>query len=300
TPVPTPHAVPALLSFLSPALKAKPYTKSTSGETNVISEERTVPVTDLRSLPESDLQAFTTDTSGFQWVKHESKLSGDELLDEESIKRVYYPEVDAFLKSRLGAKRTFIFDHTTRRAPPRGEKVDFGRDPNARGPVHRAHVDQSRSAGAERVFVHMGEEAERLSRGRVQIVNVWRPIRGPVTDWPLAVADYRSVDPETDLQPTDLIYPHRVGETLSVRYSPRQRWYYISEQQPEDVLLLKCYESESESESDSLSDTPGADGVQKGRALLTPHTAFWNPESGGREGEPRQSIEVRALVFYSD
>ncbi|KZT52831.1 hypothetical protein CALCODRAFT_501827 [Calocera cornea HHB12733] len=287
-PVATPQTVSALVPFLSPALKEKPYFTSSSPDSNIVSEEHAVQITDLRSLPVSELDAFTTDTSGFQWVKHASALHGDELFDEDKIRNEYYPEVDAFLKSLLGAKRTFIFDHTTRRAPPRGEKVEFGRDPQARGPVPRAHVDQTPKAGAERVFVHMGEEAERLSKGRVQIVNVWRPIRGPIRDYPLAVADYRSLHPDTDLQATDLRYPHRTGETYSIRFGAHQRWYYISDQQPDDVLLLKCYESEVDA----------VDGVP--RALLTPHTAFYNKESEGMEFEPRQSIEVRALVFYTE
>ncbi|KZT52825.1 hypothetical protein CALCODRAFT_501824 [Calocera cornea HHB12733] len=283
-PVATPQTLSADIPFLSPALKEKPYRYTTTAATNIITEEHAVQLTDLRSLPESKLGGFTTDTSGFQWVKHQSKLSGDELFDEDKIRNEYYPEVDAFLKSFLGAKRTFIFDHTTRRAPPPGQKPVQTRDPANRTTTPGAHVDQTPKAGAARVFYHLPEEAERLSKGRVQIINFWRPIRGPVRDYPLAVADYRSTNPETDLQANDLIYPDRTGETYSVRYGDHQKWYYIKDQQPDDVLLLKCYESE----------------VVPGRALLTPHTAFYNPESEKQEFEPRQSIEVRVLVFYTD
>ncbi|KZO90310.1 hypothetical protein CALVIDRAFT_603042 [Calocera viscosa TUFC12733] len=283
-PVATPQSVTAEVPFLSPSVKEKPFTYSTSGNTNIKTEEHDIKITDLRSLPESELADFTTDHSGFQWVNHESKLKGDEFFDEEKVKNEYYPEVDAFLKKTLGARRTFIFDHTTRRAPPRGEKLSTGRDPARRQPGNRAHVDQTPKAGAARVFLHLGEDAERLSKGRVQIVNVWRPIRGPIRDYPLAVADYRTINPETDLQPTDLIYPTRTGETFSVRYGDHQKWYYINDQKPNDVLLLKCYESE----------------VEPGRALLTPHTAFFNKDSLTQEYEPRQSIEVRVLVFYTE
>ncbi|EJT99789.1 hypothetical protein DACRYDRAFT_23376 [Dacryopinax primogenitus] len=283
-PVATSQFVNAELHFLSPTLKEKPYTTSTSGDTNVVVEDHDVLITDLRSLSESELAGFKTDTSGFQWVKDQSGLKGDDFFDEEKIKNEYYPEIDSFLKKTLGARRTFIFDHTVRRGPEPGEKVEFGRDPSRRGPVTRAHVDQSPKAGAERVLLHLGEDAERLSKGRAQIVNVWRPIRGPVQDYPLTVADYRSINSETDLQPTDLIYPNRRGETLSVRFGGHQKWYYISDQQPDDVLLLKCYESE----------------VKEGRALLTPHSAFQNPNAIGKDVLPRQSIEVRVLVFYTE
>jgi len=280
-PSATTQTVTAQLWFLSPTLKEKPTMSTTSPETNIINEEHNVKITDLRSLTDAELQGFSTDTSGFQWVKDESSLKGDDFFDEEKVTSVYYEEIDRFLKKTLGVKRTKIFDHTTRRART---KDDNSPDtPGNRGPVPRAHVDQTPKAGRERVFIHLGEDAERLSKGRAQIINVWRPIRGPVVDYPLAVADYRSIKPESDLQATDFVYPHRTGETYSVRFGEHQRWYFIGNQQPDDVILLKCYESE----------------VVPGRALLTPHTAFKNPLATGDE-LPRQSIEVRTLVFYDE
>jgi len=280
-PVATPATVNAQLNFLSPTVKEKPYTRSNTRESNIVTEEHEVAITDLRSLSETELAGFTTDNSGFQWVKNESALKGADFFDEEKVKDVYYKEIDQFLKATLGATRTFIFDHTTRHAQGIDNHKPEG--PDNRGPGLRAHVDQSPKAGRERVLLHLGEDAERLSKVRGQIVNVWRPIRGPVKDYPLAVADYRTIKFDSDLEPTDLIYPHRTGETFSVRYGPHQKWYYISNQQPDDVILLKCYESD----------------VVDGRARLTPHTAFLNPESAKEENVlPRQSIEVRTLVFY--
>ena len=52
------------------------------------------------------------DTSGFQFVKHES--AEKDFTDEERIQSVYYKEVEELLKKEVGAKRVFIFDHTIR------------------------------------------------------------------------------------------------------------------------------------------------------------------------------------------
>ena len=60
----------------------------------------------------------------------------------------------------------------------------------------------------------MGEEAETLLKGRVRIINVWRPIGHPVAHKPLAVSDWRSLDTEHDLVPVRFIYPDRVGGKL--------------------------------------------------------------------------------------
>jgi hypothetical protein len=64
------------------------------------------------------------------------------------------------------------------------------------------------------------DEADELLKGRVQIINLWRPIRGPLKDSPLAVCDARSVAFE-ELVPSDLVYRHRVGETYAVKFSPQ-------------------------------------------------------------------------------
>ena len=75
-----------------------------------------------------------------------------------------------------------------RRRLPEGEDR-----PGQRQPVARIHVDQTPASGVARVRRHMGGDAEALLRGRVQVVNVWRPIRGPVLDRPLALCDWRSL-----------------------------------------------------------------------------------------------------------
>jgi len=108
---------------------------------------------------------------------------------------------------------------------------------------------------------------------------VWRPLQRPVEQAPLAVCDAQSIAPE-DLVATDLIYRDRLGEVYSLTYNPRHRWFYYSAMVPGEVLLIKTY--------DSLED---------GRARFTAHTAFDDPNTPP-DAAPRESIEVRALVFY--
>lgn len=116
-----------------------------------------------------------------------------------------------------GASRIFIFDHTIRRQPP-GQGAT-GR--NLRGPVQRVHIDQSYAAAFSRVPHHLPEDAEKLQRSRVQIINVWRPIKTVQRD-PLAVAEANSVD-DGSLVVTKLIYPNREGETYAVKHDQAHR-----------------------------------------------------------------------------
>src|SRR6266851_1923659 len=62
-----------------------------------------------------------------------------------------------------------------------------------RQPATRVHVDHTARSGPQRVRDLMGDEAEELLKGRVQVINMWRPIRGPLRDAPLAVCDSRTV-----------------------------------------------------------------------------------------------------------
>ncbi|ORY09610.1 amino acid permease-domain-containing protein [Clohesyomyces aquaticus] len=219
---------------------------------------------------------YTLDKNGFQFHAHESREK--DFVDDEKIKAEYYPETEQLLKDVTGASRIFIFDHTIRRQPP-SEGNAASRTPQLRGPVQRVHIDQSYAASLSRVPYHLPQEAEKLLQGRVEIINVWRPIKTVQRD-PLAVAQADTVKDE-DLVPVALIYPTRRGETLAVRYNEGQKWFYKSGLTPEEVLFIKCFDSKED-----------------GRARRVPHTAFPVPGTEDREG--RESIEVRALVFHED
>lgn len=72
--------------------------------------------------------------------------------------------------------------------------------------------------------------------------SIWKPLRGPVKDWPLALCDLRSVDTE-DLIPFDEVYIDDVLESYQVHYNPNQKWFYLSEQKSEEVLIFKSADS---------------------------------------------------------
>ncbi|OCH88906.1 hypothetical protein OBBRIDRAFT_757363 [Obba rivulosa] len=272
-----PHDVPTSLNYYKPIDDDQvPYnyayeTPEGVPRSNVGIEPHPVVIHDVRGKEDS----VSLDTTGFQFVKHVS--SEKDFLDEEAIKTSYYKEVEELLKTEAGAKRVFIFDHTIRRYT----EDNRNENPPLRGPVQRVHIDQTFQASVNRVRHHLGDDADRLLKGRVRIINVWRPIGHPVYDKPLAVADWRTLDKEHDLVPVRLIYPNYEGSTYSVRYNPTHRWHYLSNQTPDEVLFIKCYDSEED------------------RARLTPHTAFVDA-SVPEDAPHRESIEVRVLVFDTE
>jgi hypothetical protein len=268
-------AVEAELNYLAPTTeRPRNYASDPpAGEprTNTVNEPHKLSIHDARPIA----SAVSLDGEGFGVVHHRSAVR--DFRDEDEIRRVYYPEAVALLKSATGADRIFIFDHTLRRHIPGS---DDRRD-SVRQPARRVHVDHTARSGPQRVRDLLPDDAEALLRGRVQIINLWRPIRGPVKDAPLAVCAATTVAPR-DLVPSDLVYAHRTGETYSVTYNPAHRWFYLSDMTADEALLIKCFDSATD-----------------GRARFAPHTAFNDPTSPP-DVPPRESIEIRALVFHTE
>ena len=213
------------------------------------------------------------DVEGFALLPHRSAVT--EFADEAEITGTYYRETEALLCQLTGADRVVVFDHTIRRRIPGREDARDG----LRQPVLRVHVDHTERSGPRRVRDLLGDDAEALLGGRVEVVNLWRPIHHPAVDTPLAVCDARSVA-AGDLVATDLVYPDRTGEIYSVAFNPAHRWFYVPEMRPDEALLIKCYDSETD-----------------GRARFAPHSAFLAPDVPA-DAPPRESIELRTFVFH--
>jgi hypothetical protein len=67
----------------------------------------------------------------------------------------------------------------------------------------------------------------------------------------LAVCDPRSMQPEY-LIPTDRWSPEYVGEIWQTRYNSSQRWYWLSNQCHEEVLMFVTFDSQSSVEGKML------------------------------------------------
>jgi len=217
---------------------------------------------------------FSLDTHGFMLTRAETVVKN--FYDEREVKAVYYPEVERLMKEITGAVKVVVFDHNVRCGPmaQRGEN-------GTREPVKMAHNDYTLKSGPQRVRDLLpGNEAEMRLQHRFAMINVWRPIRGPVQESPLGVCDARSLT-QQDFVPTDLVYRDRLGEVYAVTFNPNHRWFYFSHMQTNEAMLLKCY--------DSMSD---------GRARFTAHSAFDDPTTPSN-APARESIEARTLVFFA-
>jgi hypothetical protein len=219
------------------------------------------------------LPQLALDKQGFLLQRHETKVVN--FYDEPEVQAVYYPEVERLVQAVTGAAKVVVFDHTWRCAA-----ADKRAEHGAQEPVRMAHNDYTPRSGPQRVRdLLAADEAEARLRRRFVEINVWRPIRGPVEDTPLAVCDGQTIAPQ-DLVATDLKYRDRTGEVYVLTFNPRHRWYYFPRMQSNEALLLKGY--------DSLTD---------GRTRFTAHTAFDDP-TAPPQAAARESIEIRTLAFF--
>jgi hypothetical protein len=232
------------------------------------SEEHQVPIRDARPL----IGRLSLDKEGFVLLQHQTAVKN--FYDEDEITSVYYSECEQVIREVTGAARVVAFDHIVRNAAMAalaGSCVKI--------PAKRVHNDYTAWSSPQRVRQLMGEEAEELLKHRFAIINLWRPIRGPVLESPLTLCDAQSLA-EEDLIPSDLKYPDRTGETYSITYNPNQRYYYFPKMQADEAVLIRCFDS-----------------APHGAARFSGHTGFDDPTSPP-DAPPRESLDVRTLVFF--
>ena len=217
-------------------------------------------------------EPFALDREGFRFVRHDTKMR--DFFDEDEVRSVYYPEMEALVKAESGAARVLVFDHTLRTADD-----ELRETRKIREVVRRVHNDYTEWSGPQRVRDLLPQEADELLRRRFAVVQVWRPIRHPVESFPLAICDARSIAP-SDLVISERRYPGRVGQTYAITYNPEHRWYWLPRMRRDEALVFKVYDS-----------------MKDGRARWSAHTAFEDPTSPPN-ARPRESIEIRTLAFF--
>lgn len=257
----------------------------------------TVPLHDLRD----DLDILGSareqlDERGYAAVRHTSSYATVEGLKSVATTNAYLEECCDLYKTILGADEVIAWNSVVRsndeaaipdvkESRQKAVQTDAPPADTIKAISSSAHVDQDEEYARVIAKRAAGEDVFEKYR-RVQIVNLWRPLRGPVTNAPLAVCSFRSLNVENDLMRCAGAY----GTHWSVSYSPRQEWSYLSHQMPDEVLLLRCYDSEMSRE---------------GQALFSAHTAVDvhnEPLPSGIESGtplvPRTSVEVRLIVLH--
>lgn len=224
----------------------------------------------------SHAQTFSLDREGFALRGFRDGF--DRFDDEDAVKAEFYGPVAEFVRKTVGARKVVVFDHTIR-SKVNEQQQTAEHTTTQRAPVMLVHCDYTPNSGPLRVRQVLPEEAEALLSRRVAFYNFWKPLKRRVEEKPLAMCDVTSASPE-DMLKMVLRYRTRTGEIYVMRHSSTHRWWYFPGMTPEDVVLLKTYDSETD-----------------GRARFLGHSAFEDPNTPP-DAVVRESIEIRTMAFF--
>ncbi|MGE3247783.1 MAG: CmcJ/NvfI family oxidoreductase [Beijerinckiaceae bacterium] len=232
-------------------------------------ENRIARIHDVREAA----RGYSLDREGYRLVTHPTKVK--DFFDEDEVRAVYYPELVELVKRETGCVRAVVFDHTRRAGDEETREKH-----KIRGPVSTVHNDYTDWSGPQRVRDILPDEADRLLQHRVQVIQVWRAIAGPILRSPLALCDARTTSPQ-DFVAAERRFPNRVGEIYHIAFNEKQRWGYVPHMTREEALVFKCYDS------------------RKDVARFTPHGSFDAPATPPG-APPRRSMEARLLTFWAE
>ncbi|CRL22787.1 unnamed protein product [Penicillium camemberti] len=230
-----------------------------------------IPIRDVRSCELS----LELDQNGFEVMDLEQEGHTPMCFDEEDwIENEYLKFLCNKIKERLGAKEVRPYEYKKRYRHPGFGDTRLRGDDRFDPPIPQVHADMTSEYGK-----HFLEQnwPEAINSERLQVLNVWRPLINHITEWPLALCDYKSVDRDSDLISTDQVKPAKgpgttdstfaIVESYVSFHNPRHTWYYLKNQTFNEGWLFKIYDSK-----ESAAQGPGE--------------------------KPRRSIETRLMVAY--
>ncbi|KAI8949221.1 hypothetical protein F4801DRAFT_553847 [Xylaria longipes] len=228
-----------------------------------------VPIYDLRSLKDK----LSLDREGFLVADIDTSMEYEDYFDQDKLKTTYMPKIKTFLKEKLGVRAVYVHECVIRQSGGKGgHSGSFGK------PVPNVHTDYTHDYALKLLEQLTGDkaQAEAIKSSRIQMLNIWKPLRGPVRSWPLALCDLRSLNRE-DVIPFDEVHAKGVLESQQVAYSPSQKWYYLPNQNPNEIIVFKSMDTAVRGE--------------------VAHGSFYDPKCPN-DGPARESIELRILVVY--
>lgn len=234
-----------------------------------------VDIVDGRSMPGSP----KLEAEGFELWSAQTQVT--DFQDRDQIRETYYGECIELALQVTRGSRAYVFDHLLRRRERDRSPLSFGkRGADGLTAVNgRIHNDYSERSGSRRLEMVLPDAKDRESITSFSIINIWRSIKGPILDTPLALCDARSVSP-SDLVVSEVMYPNRTGEIYAMTHSNTHRWAYFSQMDRHEAVVFKQFDSRTQ-----------------GVARFVPHAAFDLPAIPP-DAPLRESIEVRCLVVY--
>ena len=217
--------------------------------------------------------------------------------DSAEVRRVFYPEMEKLLLEFYpDATDALVYNHDVFDKDYEGDRTE---DQDAKNPgvntnyanlVHNDLNDNSgrvrcrelltrnlRNFGREQYYSEVAAD-EKMSR-RFLSINLAKPME-TVEQNPFVLCAWPSFADQPYIN-NYRVYDDRVGETTRFTYRPEHEWYWIPQQQPNEVSMLKCYDSVCDGSVSRWSF----------------HSACIDPTAAA-DARCRKNVVVRAFVFF--
>jgi len=242
------------------------------------------------------------DTHGFCVAQGIPPPPSANFQDPKNTKAEYGPKIVELTKRLTGAKEGFLYQYVNR--GPDGNKRNFG----IREYGNFAHSDFGSTSPATFQGVLMKQfkmSQEEVDASEILCLNIWHPRDGPAYKDPLCLLDATSQEYAPVKIPfltMNLFYPtiplaknfmksgaysneskKNVDESLvcGPTYAPQHRWFFISDQKPDEAWLFKQYDT------------------RPNVAKTAFHTSFPDPFHAKDPNCPeRKSAEFRVLLTF--
>ena len=188
--------------------------------------------------------APTLATHGFELVVAPTNV---DLMDTEAVRTAFYEECRDLLLRVTGCEEVRGGAHEYRNgfggeSGARGVKPT----PNGSGGAYAQGIHSDMSAAVEDRFARLIPEDRHF-----ESINIWRSANGEAIGMmPLAVCASPSVKPDDivfgDGQNTGNIRQYMKVVDQRLIHGPHQRWYYFPDMTPDEVLLLRQYDTRKE------------------------------------------------------
>lgn len=118
---------------------------------------------------------------------------------------------------------------------------------------------------------HFPEELFEISRRKVYLsrfpenwiqeltlhfTSLWKPIRGPVYDFPLTLCDRRTIDYASQATAMDIITSDYINENTRIYFDEKHKWYYWHGLQVDEVIAFIQADSQAENRAGMMKSTP--------------------------------------------
>ena len=221
----------------------------------------------------------------------------ENFYDSAEVERVFYPEIEKLLLAFFpGATDALVYNHDVFDKDYTGDRTEDqdNKNPgvNARYAtlVHNDLNDNSgrvrcrelltrnlRNFGRPQSYTE-AEADEKMSR-RFMSINLAKPME-TVQQFPFVLAAWPSFADQAYMT-NYRIYDDRVGETTRFTYRAEHEWYWFPQQKPNEVSMLKCYDSVTDGSVSRYSF----------------HTACIDP-TVPLDAPCRKNVVVRAYIFF--